>query len=92
MEAHCWAEIDINCERYNPHDKFAVCGKITLPRKLVRSVVGHVPREIARHMLALLKGMIIIAKVQDPRPRKLPLVRGGLVILICGTAQKSSKF
>ena len=76
-------KLTFNCERNNPHDKFAVCGKTILPGKLVNSVVGHVPREIARHIwFALLKGATISATVVDSKPRKSPLVQGGLEILI----------
>ena len=66
------------CERNNPHDNFAVCGKTILPGKLVNSVVGHVPREIARHIwFALQRGATISAPVVDSKPRKSPLIQGG---------------
>ena len=49
----------------------------------MNSVVGHVPHEIARHIwFALQKGATISATVVDSKPRKSPLVQGGLEILI----------
>ena len=49
----------------------------------MNSVVGHVPREIARHIwFALQKGATISATVVDSKARKSPLVQDGLEILI----------
>ena len=79
-------KLTFNCERNNPHDKFAVCGKTILPGKLVNSVVGHVPREIAWYIwFALQKGATLSATVVDSKPRKSHLVQGGLKILIVMT-------
>ena len=47
------------------------------------SVVGHVPRELARHIwFALQKEATISATVVDSKPRKSPLLQGGMEILI----------
>ena len=71
-------KLPFNCECNNPHNKFAVCGKTILPGKLLNSVVGHVPREIARHIwFALQIGATISATVVDSKPRKSPLVQPG---------------
>ena len=57
----------------NEFNRFAVAGKTLLPRKLDPSIVGHVPRELSRY---------IWHEVRDERPKRSPLVQGGLEILI----------
>ena len=34
----------------NPHDKFAVAGKVTMKGKIGLIVIGHVPRELSRYV------------------------------------------
>ena len=65
------------------HDRFAVAGKVLLPNKLARVVVGHIPREISRHTWhAILNGALITGKVENAKPKASPLVQGGLEIIM----------
>ena len=60
-----------------------MAGKTLLPEKLVPSIVGHVTRELSRHIwYALWFTAIITVDVQDDHPKRSPLVQGGLEILI----------
>lgn len=67
-------------EHSNPHDQFAVAGQTTsLNGRHV--TVGHVPREISRHVwYALEYGATITGRVTDPIPKRSPLIQGGLEI------------
>ena len=67
-------------EHANPHDRFAVIGQSDINGR-VAITVGHVPREISRHIwYALHYGAVITARVTDPTPKWSPLVQGGLEI------------
>ena len=43
-------KIILKREHKNPHDKFAVAGKVTMKGKIGLIVVGHVPRELSRYV------------------------------------------
>ena len=67
----------------NPHDRFAVAGKAKLPGKLCAVTVGHVPREISRHVWYPIKeGAEFSATVKSVSPKLSPLKQGGLEIMI----------
>ena len=70
-------------ERNNSHGQFAVCGQTSFPGRRHQVTVGHVPREITRHVwYAIGYGAYLSAEVQDPVPRRSPLEQGGLEILL----------
>ena len=76
-------ELTFHREFDNDFDRFAVAGKTLLPEKLAPSIVEYVPRELSRYIwYALRYGAIITANVKDERPKRSPLVQGGLEILI----------
>ena len=76
-------EISFKRELSNEHDRFAVDGKVLLPNKLVRVVVGHIPREISRHTWhAILNGALITGNVEHAKSKASPLVQGGLEIIM----------
>ena len=53
------------------------------PGKLAPDIIGHIPREISRHMwYAMAKGADVTARVIDTRPKRSPLIQGGVEILI----------
>ena len=67
----------------NDFERFAVAGKTLLSGKLAPSIVGHVPRALSRYIWYPLRyGAVITAEVKDERPKRSPLVQGGLEILI----------
>ena len=67
----------------NPHDRFAVAGKANLPGKLCAVSVGHVPREMSRHVwYAITEGAEFSATVKSVSPKPSPLKQGGLEIII----------
>ena len=67
----------------NPHDRFAVAGKAKLPAKFCTVTVGHVRREISRHVwYALKEGAEVSATVKAMSPKPSPLNQGGLEIMI----------
>ena len=66
--------------------RFAVAGKTKLPGKLCAVVVGHVPREISRHVwYAIREGAEFSGMVQSVAPKPSPLLQGGLEIMITMT-------
>ena len=72
----------------NPHDRFAVAEKTNLPRKLCAVTVGHVPREMSRHVwFALTEGAEFSATVKSVLPKPSPLKQGGLEIIITMTVK-----
>ena len=80
--------ISFKRELDNEHDKFAVAGQKILRGKLAPETIGHIPREIPRHVwYAILEGAKITAIVSDVTPKRSPLVQGGLEIPICVTVE-----
>ena len=76
-------DVSFKCELDNMNDKFAVCGKALLPGKIAPVVVGHVARELSRHIwFAIQKGAKVSAVVDNIKPKPSPLLQGGLEILI----------
>ena len=48
------------------HNKFAVCGKALLPGKIAPVVVGHVTKELSRHIwFAIQKGAKVSTVVDN---------------------------
>ena len=81
METVCWTRDFI--ELSNKYARFAVAGKVLLPNKLARVVVGHIPREISRYTWhAILNGALITGKVENAKLKASPLVQGGLEIIM----------
>ena len=75
-------ELTFYREFSNDFDRFAVAGKTLLPGKLAPSIAGHVPRELSWYIwYGLPYGAIIRAEIKDERPKRSPLVQGGLEIL-----------
>ena len=67
----------------NQHDRFAVAGQKMFPGKLAPDIIGHIPREISCHVwYAMAKGADLTAPVIDTRPKRSPLIQGGVEILI----------
>ena len=67
----------------NPHNRFAVAGKAKLPAKFCTVTVGHVRREISRHVwYAIKEGAEVSATVKSMSPKPSPLKQGGLEIMI----------
>ena len=72
----------------NPHDRFAVAGKAKLPGKLCAVTVGHVPREISRHVwYAIKEGAEFSATVKSVSLKPSPLEQGILEIMITMTVK-----
>ena len=66
-------------EHNNPHDKFAVSGKVTMKGKIGLIVVGHVPRELSRYTwYAIQEWARFVAEVYNEKAMASPLVQGGL--------------
>ena len=73
--------ISFKRELDNRHDRFAVAGQKIFPGKLAPDTIGHVPREISRHVwYAMLNGAELTAYVINASPKRSPLVQGGLEI------------
>ena len=65
------------------HEKFAVSGKALLPGKVAPVVVGHVTKELSRHIwFAIQKGAKVSAVADKTKPKPSPLLQGGFEILI----------
>ena len=77
----------------NPYDRFAVARKIKLPGKLRAVIIGHVPREMSRHVwYAIREGTKFSVMVRSVTPRPSPLLQGGPESIITMTAKwQSSK-
>ena len=76
-------EIYFKCELNSTHDKCAVRSKAMLPWKIAPAVFGHVPKELSKHIwFAIQKGAKASAIVETANPQPLPLLQGGLEILI----------
>ena len=74
------------------HEKFAVSGKALLPGKVAPVVVGHVTKELSRHIwFAIQKGAKVSAVVDNTKPKSSPLLQGGLKILIKMTVYWNNK-
>ena len=68
-------------EDSNIHDPYAIACTKRMPGHLLPSVVGHLPKEIARIIrFIILHGARVTAKVVDTHHRRSPLVQGGLEI------------
>ena len=53
------------------------------PGKLAPDIIGHLPREISRHVwYAMAKGADVTARVINTRQKCTPLIQGGVEILI----------
>ena len=84
--------LNFKCELNNNHDKFAVYGKVLLPAKNAPVVVGHVAKELSRHIwFAIQKGAKVPVVVDNTKPKPLPLLQGGLEILIKITVYWNNK-
>ena len=77
--------IQIICNKLSLHellsrttyDRYAIAGLTKLPGRLSESVVGHLPKEIARiTYYFMLRGARMSAKVVDTQHRRSPLVQG----------------
>ena len=76
-------DLSFKCELNNMHKKFAVCSKALLPGKIVPVDVGHVAKELSRHIwFAIQKGTKVSAVVDNTKSKPSPLLQGGLEILI----------
>ena len=68
------------CEHHNPH---AIAIMKHLPRALVCTVVGHLPREVSRFTYFIIShGARVFCKVVEVNHRRSPLIQGGLEIPI----------
>ena len=68
-------------EHDNSYDRYAIACLKKLPGHLSESIVGHLPKEIARFTYyIMLHGARLSAKVLDTQHRRSPLVQGGLEI------------
>ena len=68
-------------EPSNLYDPYAIACMKRLPGQLVQSVVGHLPKEIARlTWYIIFHGAVVSAKVVDVHHRRSPLVQGGLEV------------
>ena len=73
--------LDFRPEWDNGHDDFAVAGYARLPGRPRMSVVGHIPRELSRHIwFALDLGARVTGKIKSDQYRPSPLLQGGLEI------------
>ena len=69
--------IEFKRELDNPYDRFAVAGKAKLPGKLCPVIVGHVPREMSRHIwYAIREGAEFSGVVKLVEPKPSPLLQG----------------
>ena len=76
-------KIMLKREHKNPHNKFAVAGKVTMNGKIGLIVVGHVPRELSRYVwYSIQEGAKYDGKVHKKTPMVSPLLQGGLEIPI----------
>ena len=76
-------KITFKREHNNPYHKSAVAGKVTLKGKIGLIVVGHVPRELSRHIwFSIGDGAKFEAEVHEEKPMASPLIQGGLEIPI----------
>ena len=70
-------------EHDNAYDRYAIACLKKLPGRLSESIIGHLPKEIARFTYyIMLRGARLSAKVVDTQHRRSPLVQGGLEIPI----------
>ena len=76
--------MNLSHERENLHDRYAVAAykRLPLPRRLADSIIGHLPREIARRTRFFfhLRGGVAFAEAINATHRRSPLVQGGLEI------------
>ena len=76
-------KIILKRERKNPHDKFAVAGKVTMKGNIGLIVVGHLPRELSRYVwYSIQEGTKYDVEVHKKTPMASPLLQGGLEIQI----------
>ena len=76
-------QITFSKEENNPHDRFAVAGKAMLKGKLCPVTVGHVPREMSRHVwYAITEGADFSGSVKSTKRKVSPLKQGRLEIII----------
>ena len=84
--------LSFKCELNNMHNKFAVSDKALLPGKIAPIVVGHTVKELSRHIwFAIQKGSKVSTVVSNTKPKPLPLLQGGLEILMKMTAYWNNK-
>ena len=89
---HIYHKLNFKCEFNNMHDNFAVCGKALLPGKIAPLVVGHVAKELSRHIwFAIQKGAKVSAVADKTKPKPSPLSQGGFEILIKMTVYWKNK-
>ena len=76
-------KIKLKREHKNPHDKFAVAGKVTMKGKIGLIVVGYVPREVSQYVwYSIQEGAKYDVEVHKNTPMASPLLQGGLEIPI----------
>ena len=70
-------------KRLTPYDCYAIAARKRVTGCIVKSTVGHLPKEIPRvTWFILLYGAVVKVKVLDTHPHRSPLVQGGLEIPI----------
>ena len=71
-------------EKSIPYDHYAIAARKSLPgTRVVKSTVGHLPREMSRLTHSIVQhGAIVVAKVLDIHHHRSPLLQGGLEIPI----------
>ena len=76
-------KIILKREHKNPHDKFAVAGKVTMKGNIGLIVVGHVPRELSRYVWCSIQEVANYdVEVHEKTPMASPLLQGELEIPI----------
>ena len=76
-------KIILKREHKNPHDKFAVAGKVTMKGKIGLIVVGHVPRELSRYVWYYIQeGAKCGVEIHKKTPMASPLLQDRLEIQI----------
>ena len=84
-------KITFKREHNNVHDRFAVSGLVTLRGTLAPVVVGHIPKELSRYVwYALEQGAKFTGRVISVKPKRSPLIQGGLEILMVVSVQWSN--
>ena len=76
-------KIILKREHKNPHDKFAVAGKVTMNGNIGLIVVGHVPRELSRYVWYYIQeGAKCGVEIHKKTPMASPLLQDRLEIQI----------
>ena len=84
-------KITFKREHNNVRDRFAVSGLVTLRGTLAHAVVGHVPKELSRYVwYAFEQGTKFTGRVISVKPKRSPLIQGGLEIPMVVSVQWSN--